>query len=82
MIGGSCAMSLWLFPKIVGNARYMGFGYAGMIKPLFDEIISKEVLILLMTQMVGTTGLIWFIGKQLLKIISRDWPATIEATCR
>ena len=78
MLGGSFAISLWVFPKIFGNARYMGFGYAGMIKPLSGEIISKEVLILIMAQMVGTLGLIWFIGKQLLKIISRDRPVTIE----
>lgn len=78
MLGGSFAISLWIFPKIVGNARYMGFGYAGMIKPVPGEILSGEVLILIIAQMIGTLGLVWFIGKQLIKIISRDRPVTIE----
>ena len=78
MLGGSLAISLWIFPKIVGNARYMGFGYAGMIKPISGEPISGKVLILILAQMIGTLGLIWFIGKQLLKIISRDRPVTIQ----
>lgn len=78
MLGGSFGISLWIFPKIVGNARYMGFGYAGMIKPISGDGISGEVLIWIIAQMAGTFGLVWFIGKQLIKIIGRDRPVTVE----
>ncbi len=78
MIGGSLAISLWIFPNILGNSRYMGFGDAGMIKPTGDQIFTRETLILLITQMVGTCGIVWFIGKQLIKRINRDRPVTVE----
>ena len=78
MLGGSFAISLWIFPKIVGNARYMGFGYAGMIKPVSAQIVSKQLLILIFAQMVATVGIVWLVGRQLVKRISRDRPVTIE----
>ena len=79
MIGGSFALSLWIFPKISGNPRYGGgFGYAGMIEPSSALVFTREMLILIIAQMVGTFGLIGFIGKQLIIRISRNRPVTIE----
>jgi len=78
MIGGSFALSLWIFPQIFGNSRYMGFGYAGMIEPSPAQVFTGEMVILIIAQMGGTFGLIWFIGKQLIKKISRNRPVTIE----
>jgi hypothetical protein len=78
MIGGSLAISLWIFPKIVGNARYMGFGLAGMIEPVSGQILSKQMLTLIFAQMAGTFGILWFVGRQVVKRINRDRPVSIE----
>lgn len=78
MIGGSFALSLWIIPNIVGNSRYLGFGDAGMIQPAAAQVFTGELMILIIAQMAGTCCLVWFIGKQLIKRISRDRPITIE----
>jgi hypothetical protein len=77
MIGGSFVLSLWIFPNIVHNSRYMGFGDAGMIKPSPTHVLTREVIILIIAQMVTTFFIVWLIGKQLIKRINRDRPVTI-----
>ena len=47
MIGGSFLISLWIFPKIVANERYIGFGYAGMLKPVSGQVLTKQMLLLI-----------------------------------
>jgi len=78
MIGGSFALSLWIFPKVVSNSRYIGFGDAGMIEPTAAQVLTKEIILLIIVQMTVTVGVIFLVGKQLIKRINRDRPDTIE----
>jgi len=59
----------------------MGFGYAGMIKPSPAQVFTGEMVILIIAQMVGTSGLIWFIGKQLIKKLAATDRLPSRATC-
>jgi hypothetical protein len=49
-----------------------------MIEPIPGQVFTREMMIWITAQMAGTLGLIWFIGKQLIKRISRNRPVTIE----
>lgn len=78
MIGGSFIISLWIFPKIVSNSRYIGFGYAGMIEPSETIVLTRESLILITTQMVVTIIVVLLVGRQLIKRLSQDRPDSIQ----
>jgi len=72
------ALSLWILPHIVGNSRYIGFGDAGMIKSSPNQVFTREMILLLIVQMIGAFCIVWLIGKQLMKRVNRDSPVTIE----
>ena len=76
MIGGSFALSLWIFPKIVSNSRYIGFGHSGMIEP--SIVFTREAIILIITQMVVTIVVVLLVARQLIKRINQDRPDTVQ----
>ena len=78
MIGGSFAISLWIFPKIVSNSRYIGFGHAGMIEPAPGAVFNREVLLFIIAQMAVTVGVILLVGRQLVKRMKWNRPDTIS----
>jgi hypothetical protein len=78
MIGGSFTLSLWIFPKIVSNSRYIGFGNSGMIEPSPGIVFTREALILIITQMVVTIVVVLLVGRQLIKRINQDRPDTVQ----
>ena len=78
MIGGSFVLSLWIFPKIVSNSAYIGFGNSGMIKPSPAQIITRETKIFIIAQLVLTIGIVVLVGRQLSKRLNRDRPTTVQ----
>jgi len=78
MIGGSFVLSLWIFPKIIANHRYIGFGLSGMIEPTPSQGVTREAMIFIIAQMTATIGIVVIVGNRLIKIIRRDRPLTID----
>ena len=76
MIGGSFAISLWIFPRIVNSSRYIGFGNAGMIKPAADAVFTGEMLFFITAQMAVTVGVVLLVGRQLVKRMKWNRPVT------
>lgn len=77
MIGGSFSISLWIFPKIVGSSRHMGFGHAGMIEPAPGAVLNSNVLLFIIAQMTVTAGVILLVGRQLVKRVKWNRPDSI-----
>jgi len=76
MIGGSFTLSLWIFPKIIGNTRNIGFGNSGMIEP--SIVFTREAIILIITQMIVTIVVVLLVGRQLIKRINQNRPDTVQ----
>jgi len=78
MIGGPLALSLWIFPRVTANPRYMGFGLSGMIEPPPGAVFTREAIFFIVAQMVVTVVVVWLVGRQLARRLSLDRPVTIQ----